>query len=335
MVSEIITIKSFLYLAALVFGATGALIISKFGDKVGLSDTPNERSSHSIVTPKGGGIGILAAFIAASLVLGMPGFLWIPAIFLSLFSLWADRTDISPLLRLSAQFLAAFFLICGLYKNNQIAGYQFYFLSTVYIVWTANCYNFMDGINGIAGITGIVGFGLLAYYSFDCGADSTYICLMLSICLSCIGFLPFNIPAAKVFMGDVGSILLGFVFSGIVVVLSESLVDSLCMACLIFPFYADELTTMIVRIINKENLLHPHRKHLYQLLCNEYGISHWKVSAGYGLLQLLIGISVLLVKDKGYQFLFTMLLFYLLIFSVCSYQFRKRLVHVKISLASY
>jgi len=111
--------------------------------------------------------------------------------------------------------------------------------------------------------------------------------------------LLFNMPKAKVFMGDVGSILLGFSFAAIVVILSKSPLDFVCLAGFLFPFYADELTTMAVRIRNGENLLRPHRKHLYQLLANEKGIAHWKVSMGYGLLQLFIGVAVIRIRPVG------------------------------------
>ena len=143
----------------------------------------------------------------------------------------------------------------------------------------------MDGINGIAGITGIVGFGLLAFSAFLSGSDSSFVTLAICMSLSCLGFLPFNMPRARVFMGDVGSILLGFVFAGMVIWLSRNLLDFICLSAFLFPFYADEFTTMAVRIRDGENLTHPHRRHLYQLLTNEKGISHWKISVGYGLAQ--------------------------------------------------
>ena len=76
-------------------------------------------------------------------------------------------------------------------------------------------------------------------------------------------------------MGAVGSILLGFVFAGMVIWLSRSLFDFIVLAAFLFPFYADELTTMIVRLKDGDRLTRPHRKHLYQLLANEMGIPHW------------------------------------------------------------
>jgi Fuc2NAc and GlcNAc transferase len=123
-------------------------------------------------------------------------------------------------------------------------------------------------------------------------------------------------------MGDVGSILLGFVFAAMVVWLSKSLLDIICLAAFLFPFYADELTTMAVRIKDGENVLRPHRRHLYQLLANEKGISHWKISVGYGLLQLVIGVSVLAIKPLGIVAVLFLLGAYFGGFTLVSYNIR-------------
>jgi len=93
-------------------------------------------------------------------------------------------------------------------KQNGFAVYALMPLLVIFVVGTANFYNFMDGINGIAGITGIVGFGLIAFYTSNSGYSTILSTLAICMSLSCVGFLPFNVPKAKVFMGDVGSILL-------------------------------------------------------------------------------------------------------------------------------
>jgi Fuc2NAc and GlcNAc transferase len=131
------------------------------------------------------------------------------------------------------------------------------------------------------------------------GGHSFLKILTISMSLACAGFLPFNMPGARVFMGDVGSILLGFLFGAMVVLLSKSVLEFICLSSFLFPFYADELTTMAVRIKAKENLLRPHRRHIYQLLANEKGIAHWKVSVGYGLLQLFVGMAVMGIRPVG------------------------------------
>ena len=142
-------------------------------------------------------------------------------------------------------------------------------------------------------ITGIVGFGLLSLFKMISGGEKSFAFLSIGISPSCLGFLPFNMPNAKVFMGDVGSILLGFVFAAMVVVLSKSIFDFVCLASFFFPFYADELTTMVVRIKDSENLLQPHRRHLYQFLANEMWIPHWKMSADFGMVQFAVGVNIL------------------------------------------
>ncbi|HOO89542.1 MAG TPA: hypothetical protein PLA74_01840 [Syntrophales bacterium] len=172
-------------------------------------------------------------------------------------------------------------------------------LFIIFVPGTANFYNFMDGINGIAGITGAIGFGFISLYALQWGDNALLASLALCVSLSCFGFLPFNIPKARVFMGDVGSILLGFVFAQMVVLLSRSILDFVCLISFIFPFYADEILTMGIRLKSSDDLFKPHRRHLYQILANEGEVSHWKVSAGYGLFQLAVGSVILILRPFG------------------------------------
>lgn len=306
------------YAAAFIISGIGAWIIYKYAFKWGFIDHPNDRSSHGRNMPKGGGVGLLAVFILTSFSLQWPLSHYIPAAFIALFSFFIDKIEISPRLRLIIQFVAAMLFIFGAKRFNIHSqdGLILIVLSTIYIVGTTNFYNFMDGINGIAAITGIVGFGLFAFFSFYNQNDSVYFLLAVCISLSCLGFLPFNFPNAKVFMGDVGSILLGFVFAELVVLSSRSFLDFICYSSFIFPFYADELTTMAVRLKKGENLFNPHRSHIYQHLANELGVSHWKVSLGYGLVQLIIGTAVWLTKPLG---LFSVLILFLFFFGVFGY----------------
>jgi Fuc2NAc and GlcNAc transferase len=311
-----------------VIATVGAWLIVHWGHQFGLSDVPNERSSHRIVTPRGGGIGILAAFVIVSMALNILKSFWIPAAMLSLLSFWGDEFDISPIFRLFIQFMASIILLLGIfkYKEIQITGYFLIIPLTVFIAGTSNFYNFMDGIDGIAGITGVVGFGLLAYFAFLSEADPHIVSLNICISLSCLGFLTYNIPKAKVFMGDVGSVLLGFIFAGMVVWLSKDLLDFVVLITFLFPFYADEFTTIMVRLRDGENLIRPHRRHLYQLLANELKIAHWKVSVGYGCFQLLIGTSIIIIKNVNIMTILSMLTVYFCGFTGLSLILRKRLL---------
>jgi Fuc2NAc and GlcNAc transferase len=303
-----------------IFGALGAWFIYRWGNFFGLIDRSNKRSSHEGIVPKGGGIGILAAFIFASLFLKMALAFWLPATVIALFSLLGDRIEISPKIRLPIQFLVAIIFLFFSYPSpitHHPLPIIIFFV--VFIVATANWYNFMDGINGIAAITGIVAFSLLAAFNILSGGDSHFSVLSICITLSCLGFLPFNMPKAKVFMGDVGSILLGFVFAAIVVMLSNSFLDFVCLAAFLFPFYADEFVTMAVRIKDGENLLKAHRRHFYQLLANELAIDHWKVSLGYGILQLVVGVDVLLMRSFGIIPIFAVLFVFFIGFIYANY----------------
>ena len=314
-------------LLSVLFGSAASWVLSFIAPKFGLIDYPNKRSSHREPTPKGGGVGILITFVFASLFFKIPGGFWIPATFLSLISLFGDRFDFSPKIRLPVQFVAAFALLLTmnpiqLFQTNRLI---LILPLSVFIVGTVNFYNFMDGINGISAITGIVAFGLLAFLYFDVEADKLFSLLSLCICLSCIGFLPFNIPKARIFMGDVGSILLGFVFASMVIVLAKNFQDFISLSSLLFPFYADELSTMAIRIRDGENLLHPHRRHLYQLLVNEKGIPHWEVSIVFGLLQLIIGVSFMWLKPLGIIVNLFLLAAYFGLFIGCSVIVRRNL----------
>lgn len=308
---------------AIVLSSLGAFIVSRFGWRLGLIDQPTERSSHSKATPKGGGVGMAATFLVTAVCLRLPAAFWLPLGIMAGLSLRADRVEISPKLRLPVQFVLMGILIigtgAGIYQN--IPRILVALSWVVFIVGTANFYNFMDGINGIAGISGAVGFGLLAFVTFK---DHPEIGLLaISMVLACLGFLPFNLPRAWVFMGDVGSILLGSVFAGLVYLASRTFLDFLCMTSFLLPFYVDELTTMIVRLRAGENLVQPHRRHIYQLLANERQIPHWRIAAGYGLFQLLVGASVLLSKRWGVAAVLAVLAGWLGLFVLGSYYVRK------------
>ena len=306
----------------------GAWFISKYGHHFELLDKPNDRSSHSSATPKGGAVGILAAFILVSLFLKLPVTFWMPAAILSIVSFLGDRFDISPLFRLLLQFTASIVLLLGSWNNHPLLSYgsmPILIGLSIYIVATTNYYNFMDGINGIAGISGVVGFGLLSFYGYYNIANPMLISLNISMALCCLAYLPFNIPEAKVFMGDIGSILLGFIFAAMVIWLSKSFLDFICLASFLFPFYADEITTELTRLKEGEKIWTKHRRHLYQILANEYNIPHWKVSLGYGVAQLFVGISIFLIAKIGLLAVVSIIALYFSIFFVLSTAIRRNI----------
>lgn len=297
----------------------GAFIISMIGHRLNLLDYPNKRSSHSVPIPKGGAIGMLIGFIITAFILDIPVYFWVTAAIFSLIGLAADRFELSSKLRLVVQmFCVILFLNKVLRLNLNIPTIPLSTFFIIYILGTANIYNFMDGINGIAAITGLVGFSLLAIFSYQNENANSVVVLSLCMASSCMGFLPFNLTKAKVFMGDMGSTLLGAVFACLAVIVSKNILDFICISSFLFPFYTDEIITMYLRLRNRENLLQAHRKHFYQFLANTLKIPHWKISLAYGIVQALIGIVIIMIRPFGIHIIFPTLfvLFICIAFSV-------------------
>lgn len=299
---SLVTISDVIIIILLSFAvsALGAAFIARFGHKLSLIDNPKERSSHAIPTPRGGGIGILVLVILIGFFVVKNVIFTAIAGLTGLLGLFEDRFGISSKVRLIIQFsLASSIIILFSGVPVSVSETAFFLFSIIFITGTANFYNFMDGINGIAGLTGVVCFGLMAFFS-------TYLCkepdiAMMSIALAagCLGFLPFNFPNAKVFMGDVGSILLGVTFAAFVIKLSKDISTFLCLIMFLCTFYADATVTIFYRWRKGENLMKAHRRHLYQYLSNELRLPHWQVSTLFGITQVLFGILALLSFQKG------------------------------------
>lgn len=302
---------AFLIIACLLGGFGGAYLISLRGHRWGLLDLPSDRSSHSHPMPRGGGVGIVAAMIVGGVVLNRPLWFWgVPGL-LGIVGLIDDRLNLPARTRLVFQFLgaAAWVLFCwregGLSLPEALLGVFW----IVFVVGSANFFNFMDGINGIAAISGSIGFGLLALFgAVQFQTPQALFCL--AIAAACLGFLPFNFPRARVFMGDVGSIPLGFAFGAMVFSMTASAADFICLSSFLFLFYADAVSTLFIRWHRGERLAQSHREHLYQVLANELKISHAAVSLGYGGLQLSIGLIMFFLWQSGlvWQVLFLLFL---------------------------
>lgn len=287
-------------------GALGAAIARRYGGRFGLLDIPNERSSHTIPTVRGGGMGIWIAFIVVGIfvVKDLPFTLIICSI--GVLGLIEDIFTIPSVLRLAVQLAASasvVFLLMG--GTNYAQGAAIYIFWIIFIAGTSNFYNFMDGINGIAGLTGVVGFGLMALFSLSMTDDTSVAFSSLALVAACLGFLPFNLSKGRVFMGDVGSVFLGFAFASFLARLSETFGVFLCLVMFLSTFYADAVLTIFYRLKSGENLLKAHRSHLYQYMSNELNIPHWKVSFAYASTQFVFGVLALVAYREGlvWQFL--------------------------------
>jgi len=285
-------------LAGVLVSVPCCVIVPRLLAHGGFLDMPGERSSHVRPTPKGGGVGMVLAFAAVAVARDVPMHLWLPLCALAALSFANDLRGIAPDRRLAAQVLAAAVTLGGAWWFGSIAWSGILLLPAVlFVVGTTNCFNFMDGINGIAGICGVTALsGLIAYGVM---IDAQLLLPVAAVIGGVIGFLPFNMPRARLFMGDAGSIFLGFLFAVTICISSRSWTEFFVLASFLYPFYADEAVTMAERIWRGESLMQPHRRHLYQFLANELGVAHWKVSAGYGLVQLVVILFAVVAGQQG------------------------------------
>ena len=266
----------YLLLPALSFGAT--FLIRYIARKKELLDRPNERSSHTIPTPRGGGLAIMAVFYSGLICLYAEGSV-APQLFFALLcalpivavGLIDDLVSLSARLRFAVQgFSAAAALIAlggidalefGLFR---LEGVWINAIAFLMIVWYTNLYNFLDGIDGYAGSEAVFAGGA-GYLLFGSEAG-------LLIAAAAAGFLVLNWHKASIFMGDVGSAPLGFLFA--VVALSDARSpDFLGWVVLLSLFWFDATVTLWRRWRNGERLSQAHKKHAYQRL-QQSGLSH-------------------------------------------------------------
>lgn len=298
-------------------GAVCSSIVAKFGHRSVLVNNPNERSSHANPTPRGGGIGIWMALIFVGIFVIKDVFFTLIAATAGLFGLLEDLLTLPVRFRLAVQLVIStslVYLFSGL-PTSWVALVLFLFW-LIFITGTANFYNFMDGINGIAGLTGVVGFGLMAFFSFFMTNEPGVALMSIAVLTACLGFLPFNFPNAKVFMGDVGSIFLGFVFASFVAKLSLDISIFICLIMFLCTFYADAVVTIFYRLRRGENLMKAHRSHLYQYVSNELKLPHWIVSIIYAIAQFVFGVCAILAYSKGLVWQFAVFSIFCILFLI-------------------
>lgn len=254
--------------------ATGALI--PVLRRRELLDHPNERSSHSVPTPRGGGIALVGSLLLAWLVLFQAGWvapgvvsISLAAAALAVISWIDDLHDLSPLLRLLAQgaavALGTYVLPETQYPLRDWSGSVFYLTGVSLLwVWWINLFNFMDGIDGLAGSeAAAIGVGVLLFVIRGIGADSELALLAAAIIGAAIGFLLWNWSPAQIFLGDVGSAPLGYLLGFLLLDLA---LRGFWKITLILPLYflADATITLSRRLLRGERIWRPHREHYYQ-----------------------------------------------------------------------
>jgi UDP-N-acetylmuramyl pentapeptide phosphotransferase/UDP-N-acetylglucosamine-1-phosphate transferase len=231
-------------------------------------DHPNERSLHAAPTPRGGGIAVIAAILLSWLALIAAGAV-APNLLIVLFGMallaaisWVDDLrGLSPATRLLVQLVAV-----GL-GMVALAGpvFQEWLLPAVVLwLWFVNLFNFMDGIDGLAGSeAAAVAIGLVLFADFGAGSDPGLAALAATVAAAALGFLVWNWAPARIFLGDVGSVPLGYLLGFL---LLDVAARGFWKIALILPLYflADATLTLLRRLARGERVWHAHREHFYQ-----------------------------------------------------------------------
>lgn len=280
-----------------------------------LLDTPNARSSHTVPTPRGGGVAIVVTFLLALSLLIHAGALSVAAAIglggsgalVALIGFWDDHGHIPARWRLLGHFIAAFW---GVFWLGSIPSFEIspafpfaewlgYIVVVIALVWLLNLYNFMDGIDGIASVEAVtVCIGAAICYWLSGFAGQAFMPLLLAA--SVLGFLFWNFPRARIFMGDAGSGFLG-VTLGLLCLQAGWVAPQLLWAWLILlgVFTVDATWTLLRRLLNGEKVYEAHRSHAYQYATRRLG-SHLYVTLSVAVINVfwLLPISLLTAMDK-------------------------------------
>lgn len=268
-------------------------VVVKYANKIKLMDHPVARSSHDISTPRGGGVSIVFVFILSLIYLNRSSELdnsmllsfVSGGLLVSIIGFWDDIQNLSRKVRVLVHIIAGVvslsflselpeIVIFNLYLNNQILLFPFY---TVVLVWLLNLYNFMDGIDGIASVEAIavlIGASLILVLHGDFNTPKVF--LVLSSTIS--GFLIWNWPPVKIFMGDVCSGFIGFII-GLFIITSirSEFINAWVWLILLAVFIVDATYTLVRRFIHGNTWYGAHRSHAYQILSRKYK-SHKKIT---------------------------------------------------------
>lgn len=274
----------------------------RVADHYNIIDKPNQRSSHTHITLRGGGVIFLvgawiwAAFFGLQYNWFMTGLTMI-----GLISFIDDIRSVPNIIRLIVQFSAMMLMFINL---DIYASSSWWLLLPALIVGVGiiNAYNFMDGINGITGCYSLAVIAPLAYLNNEIGFIDGH--LLTVMALSVTVFLIFNFrKRAKCFAGDVGSVSIAFILLfavGKLVITTGNPVYLLFLSV----YGADTVLTIIHRIMLHENLGEAHRKHAYQIMSNELKMRHTLVSVIYMFLQLLISFGLILIIGSGMEWIY-------------------------------
>lgn len=281
-------------------------------------DVPNARSSHTVPTPRGGGVAIVLSFLGCLPLLGLAGAVPLSALvaiggagaLIAVIGFMDDHGHIAARWRLLGHFAAAAWMLywLGGLAPLQVFGFTLdlqwfgYILAALYCVWMLNLYNFMDGIDGIASVEAVTACLGMVLLSVLAGAPQL-MALPLLLAAATFGFLCWNFPPARIFMGDAGSGFLGIVLAGLSLQAAWAAPQLFwCWLILLGVFVVDATFTLIRRLLRGDKVYEAHRSHAYQFAARHYG-KHLPVTLAVAALNLFwllpIALCVLLLSLDG------------------------------------
>lgn len=288
-----------IYVLVFVVLLIAELLYFRIADRFNIIDKPNERSSHSQITLRGGGIvfyfGALFFFIYSGFE--YPYF-FLGLTLITLISFLDDVFTLSNRIRIIIHFLSIFLMF---YQTGMLQQPLWMIAAGLILcVGIINAYNFMDGINGITVSNSLAVLVLLGITNHQIHFVSQDLILYSTIACLVFGFFNFR-QKAKCFAGDVGAVSMAFI---ILFLLTKLILQTGNIIYILFlaVYGIDSIWTIVRRLIRKENIFQAHRTHLYQILANENKTNKLTVSAAYGILQLLIGFLVIYTAQQPVQF---------------------------------
>ena len=251
-------------------------------------DHPNSRSLHSVPVPRIGGLGLLLGVITTWLFFSMtiPNTVWIGIGLLMVISLIDDIWHSPIWCRLLVQGIAAAVFSVALLLNAY--GWIIVLCVAVAVIWMSNLYNFMDGSDGLAGGMTVIGFGCYGLFAY-LAENYDFAVINFSIAAAAMAFLMHNFYPARIFLGDVGAVPLGFLAAVLGILGWIDNLWSLWLPLLVFsPFIVDSTVTLIKRLLRGKKIWQAHREHYYQRIVQS-GLSHRNTALSAYALMLAVG----------------------------------------------
>ena len=284
----------FIVIATIAISFVLTHLVRKTAIKRNKFDIPNERSSHQNPTPRGGGVAVVAAFVFGLLALLIRGdiasesfyAIVLPGILVAAIGYLDDLGRVTAArLRLIGHFVAAViavYILDGLppmpvFAETLDIGLVGNIIAVLFLVWMLNLFNFMDGIDSITGVEALTSCLILTIFLINKSETELWQVPAL-MCAAVIGFLYFNWPPARIFLGDIGSGFIGFTIGTISLVIARSQpLITWAVIILLGVFIVDATVTLIRRLIDKQRISTAHRSHAFQHLANSAD-RHLKVS---------------------------------------------------------